>query len=230
MQHNIIIVQNIEKIFDKGLPNEVRAIKNLSFNIPQGEVTIIRGPSGSGKTTLLSLIGCMTKPTSGEIFVLGERITKWSELFLTFFRRKHIGFVFQNFNLISQLTAYHNIALPLIPTEFSQSEIEERIKYWCEKLDLLDRLHHKVNVLSGGEMQRVVFARALVSNPEILLADEPTAHLDTKLSLEIIEIFRNLRKLGKTIVIATHDPIIYNSDIVTKIIDIRDGQITNLTE
>ena len=225
MPEKIIIADNIVKTFDEGQPNEVRAVQSVSLCVFEGEIVAFRGPSGSGKTTLLSLLGGMCKPTSGEIIVCGERITKWSEHFLTMFRRKHIGFVFQNFNLIEHLTAYQNITVPAIPLGLSLHEMNLRVHKWAEILRVDHRLAFPINLLSGGEIQRVAIARALVAEPELIFADEPTAHLDTKLSNELIEIFSNLKDYGKTLLIATHDPIVYGSKIVNRIIDFRDGHI-----
>lgn len=227
MKPEVIVAQNITKTFNEGLPNEVRAVKGVSIIIQEGEVVVFQGPSGSGKTTLLSLLGCIAKPTSGDIYVLGERISKWSEQFLTFFRRKNIGFIFQNFHLIEQLTAYQNILVPTIPMGLSSKEIQKSIEKWSEILKIGHRLDFKVDILSGGEMQRVAIARALVSDPSILIADEPTSHLDTALSNEIIEIFGMLNRYGKTILIATHDPIVYNSKIISRVLGFRDGHLVD---
>lgn len=225
MQREAFIARDVVKTFNSGRPNEVRAVKGVSLTIDPGEVVALRGPSGSGKTTLLSVLGCMSKPTSGDVFVLGERITKWSEQFLTLFRRKHIGFVFQNFSLISNLTAYHNIVLPAIPMGWSSRQIAKNVELWSERLHIAHRLDFDVDVLSGGELQRVAIARALIADPEIVLADEPTAHLDTALAQEILDIFATLKRLGKTIVIATHDPIVSQSTIIDRVVDFRDGQL-----
>lgn len=225
MLRKMIIAKQIVKTFNEGLPNEVRAVKEVSLTVDMGEVVAVRGPSGSGKTTLLSLLGCMCKPTSGDIVVLGDRIAKWSEHFLTIFRRKHVGFVFQNFNLIGQLTAYQNIAVPAIPLGLPDRELRYRIEKWGERLQITHRLRYPVDVLSGGEMQRVTIARALIAEPEILLADEPTSHLDSTLSSGIVEIFKTLKMYGKTIVIATHDPLVYESEAVSRIVNFRDGRI-----
>ena len=225
MRREIIVAKEIVKTFNEGLPNEVRAVKDVSLTVEMGEVVAVRGPSGSGKTTLLSLLGCMCKPTSGDIVVLGERIARWSEQFLTIFRRKHIGFVFQNFNLIGQLTAYQNIAVPAIPLGLPDRQMRHRIEKWSELIQISHRLSYPVDVLSGGEMQRVAIARALIAEPEILLADEPTSHLDSELSTGIVEIFTTLKTYGKTIVIATHDPLVYESGAISRIMNFRDGHI-----
>jgi putative ABC transport system ATP-binding protein len=227
MERKAFIAHDVVKTFNATQPNEVLAVKGVSLTIETGEVIALRGPSGSGKTTLLSVLGCMTKPTSGDVFVLGERVTKWSEQFLTLFRRKHIGFVFQNFSLISNLSAYQNIELPVLPMGWSSSTIGEKIAMWSQRLQIAHRLNFNVDLLSGGEMQRVAIARSLLADPEIVMADEPTAHLDTVLSKEIIEIFAALKNLGKTIVIATHDPLVYESDIIDRVMNFRDGQLVD---
>jgi putative ABC transport system ATP-binding protein len=230
MPYSVVVADNIVKIFNDGLPNEVIAIEGVSFNINEGETIVFQGPSGSGKTTLLTVIGCMAKPSSGDLFVLGSRVSKWSEDFLTQFRRQHIGFIFQNFNLIGDLTAFQNIALPLVPTGIGTAELNHRVETWADKLSIKHRLRFKTGILSGGEMQRVAVARALIADPEIVIADEPTAHLDTRLSQSIMDIFTELKFLGKTIVIATHDPLVVRASIVDKVISFRDGHIVNETE
>lgn len=221
----IIVCQNVSKIFNKDKPNEVQAVSGVSLTINRGEAVVIKGPSGSGKTTLVAMLGCMSRPTSGDVYVLGNRVSKWTEKFLTLFRRRHIGFIFQNFNLITGLTADQNIVLPLLPAAVNLHNLSSRTAEIARRLGISPRLHFKVDSLSGGEMQRVAIARALIANPEILIADEPTAHLDTHLSRQILNIFGELKQDGKTVIIATHDPLVYESDLVDRIICMRDGHL-----
>ncbi len=221
----IIRCVEVVKIFNKDKPNEVRAVNGVKLAIASGETVVIKGPSGSGKTTLISLLGCMSRPTAGDVYVLGNRVSKWTEKFLTLYRRKHIGFIFQNFNLISGLTAAQNMVLPLLPEAREIHRLTRRSEEIARRLGIFHRLHFKVDSLSGGEMQRVAIARALIANPEILIADEPTAHLDTHLSREILTIFRELKQDGKTIIIATHDPLVVESDLVDRIVCMRDGYL-----
>ncbi len=221
----VIVCRNIAKIFNKDKPNEVKAVNNVSLKIQQGEVVVIKGPSGSGKTTLVAMLGCMSRPTSGDIFVLENRVSKWTEKFLTLFRRRHIGFIFQNFNLINGLTTDQNIILPLLPAAVNLQNLSKRTVEIARRLGIEHRLRFKVDSLSGGEMQRVAIARALIANPEILIADEPTAHLDTHLSRQILNIFKELKQDGKTVIIATHDPLVFESDLVDRVICMRDGHL-----
>lgn len=223
MLKEIIKSENVSLTFFKYKPNEVKAIKDFYISINEGEAIAFIGPSGSGKTSLLSILGCMTKPTSGDLFILNERVTKWPEKYLTLFRRKNIGFVFQNFNLINHLTVYQNIVVPLVPLGLTIKEINDRVLKWSDILNLENRLHFPIDIISGGEMQRTAFARAMISDPKILIADEPTSHLDTQLSKDIISIFTSLKNNGKTILIATHDPLVYNSNIIDRKFHIRDG-------
>lgn len=224
----VIRTDKVTKIFNPAMPDEVRAIVGVSMEIIKGEVVVLKGPSGSGKTTLLSLIGCMSRPTEGRIIVNGKDVAKLPERFLTGVRRRTFGFIFQQFNLIKGISVLENVMLPLYPTDIRISEIKKRAEAILEKLGISGKKGFEVQRLSGGEQQRVAIARALINEPEIILADEPTAHLDTELSEDLIDIFNLLHKEGKTIVIATHDPLIYERDFVDRVIEMRDGRITNV--
>ena len=221
----IITLKNISKIFNKGESSQVEAINDISFAIRNNQCILIKGPSGSGKSTLLSIIGCLAKPTEGEYSCLNQKVSRWSEKFLTRFRHRHIGFIFQNFNLISGLTVSENIALPLLPTNLSSSKIADKAIISARKLQIDHRLSFKSDTLSGGEMQRLAIARALVNNPDIIIADEPTAHLDTGLAKNILELFDNLKADGKTLILATHDPLVENHPMVDRVLSIRDGRL-----
>ncbi|MEJ2052338.1 MAG: ABC transporter ATP-binding protein [Calditrichaceae bacterium] len=221
----IIAIKNLSKIFNKGQHNQVDAVVDVSLSVQSNQCVVIKGPSGSGKSTLLSILGCLSKPTEGEYTCLGNKVSRWSEKFLTEFRRKHIGIVFQNFNLISGLTVLENIELPLIPVNISVSKIRKIAEDNARHLQIDHRLSFNVETLSGGEMQRLAIARALINNPDIIIADEPTAHLDTELANEILEIFAQLKANGNTLVIASHDPLVEKHPMVDKVYCMRDGRL-----
>jgi putative ABC transport system ATP-binding protein len=221
----MIELQDIRKVFNTGRPNEFVALHGVSLSIDAAKVTVFKGPSGSGKTTLLSLVGCMARPTSGRIRLFDREITSLPERFLTEIRRKTFGFIFQHFNLIKGVTALENVMVPAYPDGENHASLKERALNLLGLFNLSHKAHSKVEWLSGGEAQRVTIARALVNNPSVVIADEPTAHLDTKLSKEFMEIMRRLNDEGKTVLIASHDPIIHESDIVHRVIEMRDGKI-----
>lgn len=225
MNQAIIQIRNLSKIFNKDVSNEVHAVKNATLDIKQNSALLFRGPSGSGKSTLLSMLGGLTRPTSGDLICLGENLSHWPEKFLTGFRRKHIGMIFQNFNLINNLSTFDNIASPLIPQAISLQTIRERVERVATIAKIEHRLHFKTASLSGGEQQRVSIARALISEPEILIADEPTAHLDSALSDEILDIFSTLKSQGKTILIATHDPLLNKHPLIDQVYCVQDGRL-----
>lgn len=225
MNKTIISAEGLTRIFNAGRHNEVKALNEVNLAIANNSLIVLEGPSGSGKTTLLSLLSCLDKPTSGRYTCLGQEVSHWSEKFLTRFRRAHLGIVFQNFSLIESLTARQNIALPMIPENIRPGELNSRVDRIAELLQISHRLEFKVRTLSGGELERVAIARALVNDPQILLADEPTAHLDSHLARDILDIFAALKEQGKTIIIATHDPLVINHSMVDKRISMRDGQL-----
>lgn len=225
MAESIIQTRQLKKIFNIGQNNEVSVIRGVDLDLAAGSATVLKGPSGSGKTTLLTLLGCLAKPTSGSYACLGQQVTHWSEKFLTHFRQQHIGIVFQHFHLIPGLSAAWNIGLPLIPRAMSPRQIERNVMETAEIVDITHRLDFPVDTLSGGEMQRVAIARALVANPEIIIADEPTAHLDSGLADHILGILTQLKRNGKTILIATHDPLVEQSALVDRVLMMRDGAL-----
>lgn len=222
----MIELVDVRKVFNAGRPNEFVAINDISCSIDFHEVTVLKGPSGSGKTTLLGIIGCMARPTSGRILVSGREITSLPERFLTDIRRKTFGFVFQQFHLVKGITVLENVMLPAYPCE-KYSDLNARAEDLLQLFNLSAKARSRVEWLSGGEAQRVSIARALINDPEVIIADEPTAHLDTKLSREFIEITGKLKSEGKTIIIASHDPLVYESAIADRLIDMRDGRIIN---
>ncbi len=221
----MIKVTHINKVYNAGRPNEFTAVRDVSLTVNLGEVTVLKGPSGSGKTTLLGILGCMVRPSSGRILLSDREITSLPERFLTQIRRETFGFIFQQFNLIKGLTALENVMAPAYPTGEKYAPLRARA---LESLALFNMGHKaaaRVEWLSGGEAQRVAIARSLINNPAIIIADEPTAHLDTKLSHEFMAIVRQLKEKGKTILIASHDPIVYDSELMTSRIELRDGSV-----
>lgn len=224
---NIIETHQLVKTFNAGKPNEVRPVREVSLQIKENSCVVLKGPSGSGKTTLLTLLSCLAKPTSGKHLCMDEQVSRWSEKFLTSFRQKHIGVVFQHFQLVKGFTTAMNVALPLVPQPIKQRKINEMVAKVVEQVNLQHRLHFKVDNLSGGELQRVAIARALVNNPTIVLADEPTAHLDRKLSVNILDIFAELKTQGKTLILTTHDPLVEDHPMVDHTITMQDGVIVS---
>ena len=227
MSNLIVETINVTKTYNLGKPNEVTAVKDASLQINAGSLVVLKGPSGSGKTTLLSLIGCQTKPTRGEVIILGKKVSKLPEKFMNLHKRNHIGFIFQHFQLIAGMSVLDNIVLPLIPEGISPKERSKRADQLLEQFDLAHRRQFKVSHLSGGEQQRVAIARALINNAGILLADEPSAHLDSKLTRDLLDHIKQLKRSGLTILIASHDPIIYHHQAVDRVFEMKDGQITS---
>ena len=221
----MIELKNITKTYNSYQPDEHQVLKDISFSVKKNGFTILRGPSGSGKSTVLSIVGGLIKPTSGEVFVDGKSIAKLPDKFAALIRQEKIGFIFQKFNLIPDLNTFDNITIPLIPTHLSKTEIEERAKKVLDDLSILDKKNVIVKKLSGGEQQRVAIARALINQPKIILADEPTANLDKKLSLTFIQIIKDLKEKGKTILLASHDPLFNDLECIDNFVDIHLGEI-----
>ncbi len=215
-----IVVENVTKIYNKDTSKEVVALKDISFEIKRGEVTLLMGASGSGKSTLLSLIAGFLKPTFGKVIVKGEVISKLPDNFATEFRRKNIGFIFQKFNLLEDLSVKENILLPLIPIDLDINKMQKRAKKVLKLFKIAHKENQKVSNLSGGEQQRCAIARAMINEPNIILADEPTANLDKNLSFEFMEILKDLKNMGKTIIIATHDSRFEDLEFVDRKIDV----------
>lgn len=215
----------VSKTYNAGRSNEFRAVREVSLVIEPGRVTALRGPSGSGKTTLLGLIGGLTRPSSGRVRLHGRDISALPDRFLTELRRASFGFVFQQFQLIRGLSVLDNVMLPAAPAGRPYRQVRQRA------LDLLDgfglgaRIEAKAQWLSGGEAQRVAIARALINDPAIILADEPTAHLDSALSGQILAILADLRAQGRTVVISSHDPLVFEAGLVERVVDLRDGKV-----
>ena len=219
----IITMTDITKVYSVG-GEEVRALDGANLTIREGEFVSIIGPSGSGKSTLMNIIGCLDVADSGEYILDGQSIEQYSEEELAKIRNKKIGFVFQNFNLLSRISALENVALPLIYAGVGHRERTERAMHFLEAVGLKDRADHLPNELSGGQRQRVAIARALVNDPHIIMADEPTGNLDTKSTKEIMEIFEDMHEKGRTIILVTHEPEI--AACASRQLLVRDGQIT----
>ena len=218
----IITVDKINKTYKNG-SLELQVLKNISFKVDKGEFLAIMGSSGSGKSTMMNILGCLDNQYEGRYILDGIDISKSTENELSEIRNKKIGFIFQSFNLLPRLTALENVELPLVYSSIPKEKRHKRANELLEMVGLKDRTHHRPNELSGGQRQRVAIARALVNNPSIILADEPTGNLDSKSEEEIIEILQKLNKMGKTIVIVTHEPSI--GKIAERKIVFKDGEI-----
>lgn len=223
MPEPIIKLDNVWRTYKLG-KTEVHALRGLSLEIFPGAFVTIMGSSGSGKSTLLNIIGCLDSPTKGKVYLKGKDISLMSESQLAQFRGKMLGFVFQEFNLLSNLTAVENVMLPMVFQGVPQEKREERAKEILGSVDLEDRIFHEPGELSGGERQRVAIARAFSNSPEVIIADEPTGNLDSVTGKKIMEVLTNFhKKEGKTVVVVTHDAKI--ADYAEKIINIQDGKI-----
>jgi putative ABC transport system ATP-binding protein len=237
----VIELVSITKSFNNGKPNQFTAVDTVSLNIEPQQITILKGPSGSGKTSLLTMIGCMARPTSGRIFLHGVaaalpyqqgggeaiEITSLPERFLNDIRRATFGFIFQQFNLIKGISVLENVMLPAYPTGERRVDFRARAEELLELFNISRHAAKRVDDLSGGELQRVAIARALINNPSIIIADEPTAHLDSKLSHEFMAIVARLKGEGRTILIASHDPIVYDAPLIDRLVEMRDGAIVD---
>lgn len=239
----MIELTGVTKTFNSGKHNQFTAVDDVNITIQPGRLTILKGPSGSGKTTLMALIGCMARPSSGRIRLHGIQtsfftgtgseealdITSLPERFLTEIRRTTFGFIFQQFNLVKGISALENIMLPAYPTGESQATFRRRALELMELFEVSRHTASPVEWLSGGELQRVAIARALINNPAIIIADEPTAHLDSKLSREFMKIIGTLKAEGKTVLIASHDPLVFDSELADTVVGMRDGCITDIS-
>jgi putative ABC transport system ATP-binding protein len=221
----LIRLEEVCKTYHPQRPDAVAAVSGVSLAVAPGEALVLRGPSGSGKTSLLSLIGCMARPTSGRVIVAGEEVSRFPESFLTRVRRRTFGFVFQQYHLIHELSVRDNVMLPLYPENLGIAEMRRRVAAALAEVELEALAARRVTHLSGGEQQRVAIARALVNRPRVLIADEPTAHLDSRLSNELLERFADLKRNGLTLVIASHDPLVCEHPLVDHAVRLRDGRL-----
>jgi putative ABC transport system ATP-binding protein len=219
---SIIHLEGIRKSYYMG-KQELQVLKGINLNILKNEYVALMGPSGSGKSTLMNILGCLDSPTAGQYVLNGQDVSKMADDNLADVRNKEIGFVFQQFNLLPRLTALENVALPLVYAGVGRKERTEMAMDVIKKVGLEDRSHHKPNELSGGQCQRVAIARALVNNPSLILADEPTGNLDSKTSIEIMQIFGKIQAAGNTVVLVTHEEDIANH--AHRIVRLRDGLI-----
>ena len=220
----MIETDNLWRTYTMG-QEKVHALRSVSMTIEKGEYVAIMGPSGSGKSTMMNLIGCLDTPTQGEYWLNDQRVRKLNDNQLANIRNREIGFVFQTFNLLPRATALHNVELPLIYNGTPKAEREEMAKAALAKVELADRMMHKPSELSGGQRQRVAVARALVNNPSILLADEPTGNLDSKTSTEIMRLFGDLHRQGNTIITVTHERDIARH--AHRVLSILDGRVAS---
>ena len=218
-----ISLRGIKKLYKVG-DQEVAALNGIDLDIKEGEFAALMGPSGSGKSTLMNILGCLDRPSVGSYKLDGNEVAHLSDDMLAKTRNQKIGFVFQNFNLLSRISALDNVALPLVYAGVDSDEREERAMYFLEQVGLADRADHQPNEVSGGQRQRVAIARALVNDPQIIMADEPTGNLDTKSTKEIMEIFEKMHDMGRTIILVTHEPDI--AVCASRQLLVRDGVIT----
>ncbi len=220
-----IRMQGVCKSFETGSSRRFAALNNIDAIIDGRSITVFKGPSGSGKTTMLSLIGAMSRPTSGRIWVGDTEITSLPERFLSDIRCRRFGFVFQNYHLIRGVSVLENIMVPAYPTQASHRQVRQRARALLEQLEIGAKAGQRAEYLSGGEQQRAAIARALINDPEFVIADEPTAHLDTALAGRFLDIVSGLKRAGKTVLMASHDPLIFESATVDRVIELRDGSI-----
>ena len=223
----MIELDDIHKAFNQGQPNEYWALSGINLTVAARQVTALSGPSGSGKTTLLTLLGCLARPTRGRVRLRDEDVSGLPERFLTEIRRRTFGFVFQQFNLVRGLSALDNVMLPAYPLGLPYGQLREKAENQLAGLDLGHRRDARVEWLSGGEQQRVAIARALINDPEVIIADEPTANLDTALSLQFLDILSRLIDEGRTVVLTSHDPLVVESSVVNRVVRLRDGRLVD---
>lgn len=220
-----IELRGVRKAWNEGLPNQFWAVDGVDLDLARGCVTLLTGPSGSGKTTLLTLLGALSRPTEGRVRLAGEDVSSLPERFLTERRRHNFGFVFQQFNLIRGLSVLENVMLPAYPLAPPHGELRARALQLLRELGLEHRSDARVEWLSGGEAQRAAIARALINDPPVIIADEPTANLDTHLSMAFLAIVERLKAQGRTVILSSHDALVSEAPVVDRIVSLRDGKV-----
>jgi putative ABC transport system ATP-binding protein len=218
-----IQLRDVKKAFNRGRPNELWAVRGITLDLATNRMTLLKGPSGSGKTTLLSLIGCLSRPTSGRVTLDGRLLSNLPERFMTQVRRETFGFIFQQFNLIRGLSLLENVMLPAFPLGPNHRELRRCAERLLKQFRLEGKADAKAEWLSGGEAQRAAICRALINDPQVLIADEPTANLDSRLSRELLAILADLVGMGKTVLVSSHDPLLFESSRVSRVVEMRDG-------
>jgi len=221
----MIHLSGVKKAFNQGRANEFWALKGIDLEVPAGKVTVFRGPSGSGKTTLLTMVGCLARPTSGRVRLHDRDISALPERFLTDIRRSTFGFVFQNFNLLKGVTALENVMIPAYPLGGDHGALRKRAQDLLERLEMGPKAHSLAEWLSGGEAQRVAIARALVNDPQVVIADEPTANLDSDRSAQFLDIVAEMKGDGRTVLMTSHDPLVAEAGVVDHVVTMRDGVV-----
>jgi putative ABC transport system ATP-binding protein len=221
----MIQLRGVKKVFNQGRPNEVWAVRGITLDLAPNLVTVFKGPSGSGKTTLLAMIGALSRPTAGRVVLEGRLLSNLPERFMTEVRRATFGFVFQGFNLIRGLSVLDNVMLPAYPLAPEYGVLKRQAMGLLQQFGLADKAGSRVEWLAGGEAQRTAICRALINDPRVLIADEPTANLDTRLSREVIGLIADLVDRGKTVLVSSHDPLVFESPRVSSVVEIRDGRV-----
>lgn len=222
-----IAIENLYKIYNEDLESEFTALKNINLHIESDEIIVIKGVSGSGKSTLLALMAAFSKPSKGKVLIDGENISKLPDMFASRFRNKEVGFIFQSFNLIEGLSVFENVKIPLVLDNLHLNEIDKKVNNALKLANISHKSEQDVADLSGGEKQRCAIARALVNDPSIIFADEPTANLDRENSLKFIDVLETFKTLHKCVVVATHDSLFDNLPFVDRYIQISDGEIVS---
>ncbi|WP_373236147.1 ABC transporter ATP-binding protein [Cohaesibacter celericrescens] len=224
----MIRLDGVSKIYNQGQTNETFAVRDVSLTLPLDATIVFKGPSGSGKTSLLSMIGCLSRPSEGRIYLNGDILSGLPEHFMTEIRRAQFGFIFQRFNLLRGLSVLENVMIPAYPLGMDHSALTQRAMALLTQLQLQHKARVSTELLSGGEAQRVAIARALINSPSIVIADEPTANLDGALTEQFLAIMASLRAEGKTVILSSHDPRIWKSDGVNIIVSMQDGCVVDV--
>lgn len=222
----MIVLRRVNKIHGEGTAARFQALHDISFEIATGQLVLLKGVSGSGKSTLLSIVGALQKPTSGEVIVNGRPVAKLPDLHASAFRARTIGFIFQAFNLFDEFTVAENVALPLIPLGLTRHDLDGKVDHALLRANIAHKAGQRVRDLSGGEKQRAAIARALVNDAKIILCDEPTANLDQENARSFLDILSHLKTLGKTVLVATHDPLFEELEGVDRVLEIEAGRIS----